>query len=1702
MSNNDPLATILTPELKNTPSVAGDVLASPSVVKEIGFSTSPSAVSAGLAGNINPDALVASHAIQGNALQTAAQSHPVTETHPGFWGRVGLDVSKGLNFLNKPLQTIQSNYRFLHAVYTDHGIGGLMLAGAPVVLGGIVGSFGGPEGTAFGIDAGSWVSKELLGNTIYQKQFAKAQNPNYTVSPGRDFSNLLAKASDALGAHGTAAELRNTDANIGIGTKFGVHEGSIGSYISGRVDGAVDYTFDPLSVVSKFSQVMREGSLIKVGTDGEIAWQIKAPLAKIAPQANEFIQSKLDNVAQAVSNRSLAPVTGDQADAIFNARNNITNGSAKNYGRALDNIVATANDSSLTKEQKVFAIQQNNKGIGPELADKLSGISDANAAHQTIKEGLYFNELNGQLGSLDTLPSRTLMRDKVYGPIQKVIRGDANLSQRETNIVSKLYKTFTNQVPWTIKEDSVTGKATISSKSVKFDDPKAPSIMYSYALATGSTHSWASQIAGEYAQAAIKGDVQLATHIKNNIFFDAMKSLGLPDDNKFVLAMHEKLGTSDQLPESSKNFGSNPLGDEYGNYTDNAGEQKIDGLFAHQTGAGPKELVSTKNKVYAFDTDGRQISKYMDANTGKQTTGELFSHQYAQELALPNLSVVKDIMSKAGYYSKWVSEDSDKNAALKAAMNYGVHPVAVAAKAFNQHALRPFIDNIFAPAALLTGGFALRVASGELFNAAIIHGAPNLIKNSATALFSKLGVRPLAEDAGELDHLTAAASVSLGGSEGIAKNALDKGFSTFDMKKGPLAKILPQSVKNAISKVLPEKQLQYANELLVANDGHITNDAVSAHGGGSILRSNQDSMHHFAQQEVVKNGSTEHASIAKKIEAIFKGSNKTIIGDQGYTGYTAKSPHYAPSYANTLNKTRLDAAGSNITKDILELTKNNTKLTFVRPADEKAAEFYTKYLGNNDLSVETRLEAVNRQYGTRYDNLNDAEKHVKVINDTFKDINVAKNVTISKDIVNELVNRERTRILLTKDGKYGPYAREAQFGTRWKDQNVNDFANQRVQAILGLYTGDDGTILKSLANKVAKNQIVNVKDINSIPEEIRPKNIPGRQTSSWPSGGKGLPGLMSHAINAGFNKVLDPIINTISREPLYLTHYAAQREKLEPMVQSGQLDLDQAVRISQYKATQAMIPNIHAPYIKSEFGLASRSVMPFYFAQEQAIKRAWRAAVATKAPVFGPLFGAYARRIQIVEQAMNNPTFITKDASGNKHIQIPAVGYFETALQGLGARLGLPFVPNLPTVVEGNLSSLKTALPGLNFPGVSPIVSIPLNEIKHFFPAIADPIDKVLGAGANQSLTSALIPNQPFLNVWKGLTGNEKDSAFANATVTTLVTAFYHGEVPPADATAYQQTTFINKIRNDVRTTMFFKAGLGLISPLAPSISQTDMGLTTAFTNLMKPVAQGGKGLTYPDAVRKFLAYYGDNAQAYTEGKNETLLPGENVIPTKEALDWINQEKTPDGLLGENSKIALGASYLIPQPVDKSLTLGTSAYQQLVIDSLRKTRSPQEMLTQLYIQQGWNDVAPEKDAYNAAKIANPNATASNNPELKQLYKAYTDVQAQVGRSNPIWAANSKPDDAIANAKTAIAQLQTIYADPKLIPNTNQAKLTSKIVNDYNLYSTQVQNLEHEGFSSSNELVKLQKNEWQAKLTAYKTSDPQLAGIINGVFRWL
>ena len=819
-------------------------------------------------------------------------------------------------------------------------------------------------------------------------------------------------------------------------------------------------------------------------------------------------------------------------------------------------------------------------------------------------------------------------------------------------------------------------------------------------------------------------------------------------------------------------------------------------------------------------------------------------------------------------------------------------------------------------------------------------------------------------------------------------------------------------------KLTSEEQIDLATRLVMANNGHLLSEAVqTGHGYDAATSYQMNQAAHYYYQ-------------IQKNSPLFRDLPE-------WTTYSSSDMHYAPRLTTNLNKAAKEISNSNIARDILKYQKRFEK------AFKREGEL---------VPVSPKLTT-----GEFYDT------------PEFMDMRKA------------LVESEYNRMMASIEGRYKPYDAERKVLSRWKDGDIHKFAEDRVDATLGMLVGKDGTFHQNWAENVANgvetdlNQIALLgrKNPQSLPVAVSGPMLQPYVPSKNP---------ITYIVNTGFKKVIDPIVNGLAREPLYMLHVGDAYKRLETQIAKGWISEDQALRIAQTQASYSMLPQIHNTALRNQFAQLARNFLPFYFAQEQALKRAFNTLKDTS--IASPFFSRGMRFYQLAEHAMSDPTFMTTDENGNKFVNIPLVGEFGSAAQNALSAFGVPIVSGLPITVKGSTVSLKSVLPELQTPGVSPMMAVSGNLLADFFPQLKGVVQGTIGdISFQKGVLDSLVPATWAKTALSALSPIDLQNQMNSALASALASAYYHGQVPGADSSDYDRQAFVDRIKNNARSILLIKTFLNLVSPLAPQVKQEDPGLREEFWKLVK-----ANNNNFADALQQFMGEHGTRAVSYTVGKTESVIRGLKLPYIQETVDYIRANKDQ---FDPKSGVSTGAFFLVPQDNSKNES-DRAVYGELMNMHLRSQRTPQELLKQFYVSQGYAQMAPEIKQHVAAL-----AQAQNIPALKQLESdRWSAVMTKMKNLYPLWYSDYTNPDRRIEAQTAVNQLNKIFTSPNP-PQHEQAKLVKELLDKYNQYQSQKSQfnmMNIRGVASQ-----MNKQNWEDYLMTRAEEEPRLNSVIYSVF---
>ena len=1483
-----------------------------------------------------------SHAAQVNATQQAAAALAAKNPEPQhWWDKVVHGAAGALESLAKPLKEVQRDYKFVHSVWARHGVLQGTLVALGVVGGGVAGGFlGGPEGAIMGAETAGTALRKLGEHVNAQDSYADSENENYKVSIGRDVAN-------ALGAHG------QTDKGQGWG-----------STVSGIVDGSFDVYADPLMVVGRIPKAVREGKYLIYGEEAA-----RVPIALRSTAAQTYF-----------ANNSLRLTTADGLDKLYAATKDASAGSlfagsARRLKRAYEEL------STLNTTGEIAAKWPGLAGLAPELAK----ADTAEAVHSVFLRTFKEKDLMERfaISGVPIIPSRTAtaaalskFADKLRQPGADTIDDTAFNFNNAANFILPKVTHFKNE---TI--DSLGNKVVTAERKWI-----APVVMNPF-----NKEKWATAVASKVRTFS---GFQPASITKN---LEAISSKGFdPSDPATFKDIYSVayFGMGDKLAKSmTTNYINSGSFDEFGKF--------VPGPNSHNIWLS---IQSEALNALGYPNDSDLIAQTLKklAATSKGTIG-------GQVMGIGKSSGVKASMieTEAGteHAALWSHQTNEWMHPNFRAFKKAARDLTVWGRTYGsiEGPLSSFMGSVWNKMALTTGGFGIRVSTGELLQTFVRFGTMNTIKDNIAKAAAAMRYDLLPGE-----HESILAHAMLAHSGGAVDYTNPTSISEFLKREAANAsgKTIRKAFYNATDYLMSEKTLERAAKLAMFTKGHMATGATTAGHYGEDGFANKMAESLDLTDQMLRPGFEQDVKISKRL----------LKPSANHRTYSAYDHHFDVFWATNLQKASQNISQRLIAKDMLEVLGAKETLS---AADLEAAR------------QELTLREYARLTGHKFD--------------------PSKPNGLGEKAVHDIYETDRQSGI-----------------ERYSKQNLVEFAHARVDDMLNTLTGHDNTFHHEFAQLISDGIKPQMKNVVHVGVDSKPMNTFGPEMKPF------YGNIFDRVTGATFDKVIDPIINHVSREPMFFQNYNKAMDFYDPLVASGVIDTETGVRLAIQRATRSMVPQIHNVELKSQFSILSKTWMPFYFAQEQAMRRFASLQLTNPQTL---------RYYQIVHHALNDPGWVNTDQYGNRYVTLPLIGEMGN---GLLAAVGLipkfKTLKGLPINAEGNLSSTKTILPELNMPGVSPFVSVPLNWVGSHFPGMLSPVKRILGPHAfQQGVMDSFLPSAPLKNFWKGLTASEQDSTVANSMMTAIAAAGVHGKFPRADASAIEQQDFLDRIKNNTISLLMLKAAVGMISPLAPKITQEDLGLSAEYHAELQ-------NSDYATAWMNFTKKYGKGTIPPIISKNTSTVTGLNIPYTDMALKWVeDNQKLVTG------KYSIGAAFLIPQLTGKNADMQMMS-TELVRLGLKSRKTPKDFMEAMTVASGNYEFYAASDANDAElqKLAANNDYAGIAAQQEHFAQWKDDF---IG-AHPLWNDHYATDSVQKGrlAKSAYIQLKYLF-DNNLAPKGKQTDAVRGLMADYTDYEAYKNN---PGFYKISDL----KAAWDTQLDETAAKKPELKSIIQSVFKRL
>lgn len=655
--------------------------------------------------------------------------------------------------------------------------------------------------------------------------------------------------------------------------------------------------------------------------------------------------------------------------------------------------------------------------------------------------------------------------------------------------------------------------------------------------------------------------------------------------------------------------------------------------------------------------------------------------------------------------------------------------------------------------------------------------------------------------------------------------------------------------------------------------------------------------------------------------------------------------------------------------------------------------------------------------------------------------------------------------------------------------------------------GESGPLHMDLLNSVANGHTPTLEDINAIGAEQRPLFVKGREVV--PDG----TGTVQRIANFGFRKILNPMVNMLSRHQEFAAEYLAARDALDEKVAAGVMSEDQAMTTAMAQATTHSMRFVHNLHDRTQWTATMRNWAPFYFAQEQAYRRMGR--LLAEDP------GAF-RRYQLMISGVHSLAVNQQDSNGNRYIAFPGSGFLGQGVAGLMGESGLSVGNVQAASFGGSFSSANVIFPlsqGIK-PDLSPVVIVPAMELSTMFSElgktygadrpltnlVASDLADFAGTQAMDSgVMSQIIPNAFVARLVEAFQGD--DRAFNSSVMQAYQLADYQQAkateewvrggrqgpppqlVPPPNANPQVRQDFQNKIRNMVRALYIANAITGMISPVSSHVEMQNFGFPAKLNAAI--TKQGSVAL----GMQQFLL---DNPDALPYTVSQSYVPaatgaqatasGYSLSSSRPAQDWITANQ---GTLDQYGPAAL---WLMPQLTDAQYD--PTVYNEQIAQGLRVKDTPDQFFDALYVAAGNNVYYKGLTVHENRLAAMGNNATAKNAE----YDAWNSWVTTLEQQYPVWAEDFLSPTKQVNRMQTIATLHQIFAAGDA-PNDAQSSMVESLLLNYAQAAAEFQaagNLR--SYSAQLSAQKQVQDAWVAYSDQIETEIPALKPIVQSVFK--
>jgi len=657
--------------------------------------------------------------------------------------------------------------------------------------------------------------------------------------------------------------------------------------------------------------------------------------------------------------------------------------------------------------------------------------------------------------------------------------------------------------------------------------------------------------------------------------------------------------------------------------------------------------------------------------------------------------------------------------------------------------------------------------------------------------------------------------------------------------------------------------------------------------------------------------------------------------------------------------------------------------------------------------------------------------------------------------------------------------------------NFDEWAHVKVSALRGVVRGADKSTNAGILAHIAEGTTPSRAELEAIAPESRPLIIKNREMVPDPSGG------IQKIANQGFRRVLNPMVNFLSRQPIGLNEFDRQWEMQKPFIDAGVKSYDEALNVAMDRTVNRVMRNVHNLTDRTQWTVTLRNWAPFYFAQEQAYRRMGRL-LAEDPRAF--------RQYQLMISNVVNTGQIFQGPNQKGYFVMPGTGWLSGSASFLGAlAIGkIPIVGSQPIGMGWNLNASSVIFPlSAGFrPDLGPVVGVPTQAVAQaigpYLPAnlqadMTVSVDTILGPTASQSLWANMVPNTILQRLLEGRITGFDERSFNSTAMQVLQTLDFEHKIPNPTEMLNPRLAqaFMDRWRSQVQVMYAAKAIVGAITPISPELQVQNWGLPSELSNDI--TAQGSllKGM------QVFLGKHPDASPftVWQSSSNEGINVPASVAAEKIIVDNMH--------LINNPKYGNAALLLLVDP-GVNATYNAAVYNEQIAQGIRAKLKPFDasgngqfpsFLNQLYVSAG--DAIVLGKWYPQYEKQIQGLTGSEKYQAEQNWQTTLTNYASM---NPIWGEAFNPggnfSEREAQRGDLIKQMRALLASSDA-PHNRIADQTRTLLTKYDAYQNSITVGTQDGFiGQSQSSLNL---EWKDSLYAEVAAHPEMTNVVTGLF---